>query len=324
MEIINNNTNNNFAITGDTGYTVILFYKYIGITDTAALMDRERAVCELLDIKGRIIIAEEGINATLEGTDENIAKYMTHIKKDPRFKDLNIKLSEGVERPVGDGENYFEEEDGKVEIEKSIGAFPRLSIKVKKEIVSTGLPESIRPEIDRAPYIQPYELKKKYESKEDFVIVDMRNDYELAAGAFDLTVDLGLENSRDLIKAAEELKKRIHIDTEIVTACTGGVRCEKMATYLIDQGFTNVRQLHNGMHAYMEKYPGEDFKGSLYTFDNRKVMNWGGESREIVGKCKFCATPSERYENCDNKLCHKHYIVCDECVNIRGLHCGVC
>ncbi len=316
MEIINNNTNNNFAMTGNSGHTVILFYKYIGITDPVALMDRERAVCELLELTGRIIIAEEGINATLEGTDANIAKYMAHIKKDPRFKDLNIKLSEGVTKESANKDN--------------VGAFPRLSIKVKKEIVSTGLPAHIRPEINRAPYIQPYELKRKYESKKenseggDFVIVDMRNDYELAAGAFDGTIDLRLENSRDLIKATEELKKRIHINTEIITACTGGVRCEKMATYLIDQGFTNVKQLHNGMHAYMEKYPGEDFKGSLYTFDNRKVMNWGGDNREIIGKCKFCATPSERYENCDNKLCHKHYIVCDECVASKGLYCGQC
>lgn len=312
----NNSSNHNFAITGDTGYTVILFYKYIGVMDPIALMDRERAVCELLELTGRIIIAEEGINATLEGTDANIAKYMAHIKKDPRFKDLNIKLSEGVTKESANKDN--------------VGAFPRLSIKVKKEIVSTGLPAHIRPEINRAPYIQPYELKRKYESKKenseggDFVVVDMRNDYELAAGVFDGTIDLGLENSRDLIKATEELKKKIHLNTEIVTACTGGVRCEKMATYLIDQGFTNVKQLHNGMHAYIEKYPGEDFKGSLYTFDNRKVMNWGGDNREIIGKCKFCATPSERYENCDNKLCHKHYIVCDECVNMKGLHCGVC
>ncbi len=311
-----NSLNNNFAITGHSGYTIILFYKYVGITDAVALMDRERAVCELLELTGRIIIAEEGINATLEGTNKNIEKYITHIKKDPRFKDLNIKLSEGIQRDITDVE--------KIEVGNSVGAFPRLSVKVKKEIVATGLPAYIRPEINRAPYIQPYELKRKYIEGGDFVVVDMRNDYELAAGTFEKTVNIKLENSRDLIKTTEELKKKIHLNTEIITACTGGVRCEKMATYLIDQGFTNVKQLHNGIHAYMEKYPGEDFKGSLYTFDNRKVMNWGGENREIIGKCKFCATLSERYENCDNKLCHKHYIVCDECVALYGLHCGGC
>ena len=282
--------------------SIILFYKYIGITDPAALMDRERAVCELLDLKGRIIIATEGINATLEGHVENIEKYKSHIKKDPRFKDVNFKESEGTVN--GD-------------------AFPRLSIKVKKEIVSTSLPAHIRPEIDRAPYIQPHELKKMYKNKADFVVVDMRNDYELAVGKFKNTLDLKLENSRDLISVVEKLKHQIHKDTEIVTACTGGVRCEKMATYLIDQGFTKVRQLHNGMHAYMEKYPGEDFEGALYTFDQRSIMHWGGD-REVIGRCKFCFVPSERYENCDDKLCHKHYIVCDECVESRGLMCGDC
>ena len=302
-----NSLNNNFTVTGETGYLIILFYKYVGITDPVALMDRERAVCELLDLKGRMIIAEEGINATLEGRTENVLKYIEHIRKDARFKDMNIKSSEGMNRVNGD----------------NASAFPRLAIKVKKEIVSTGLPAHIRPEINRAPYIQPYELRKKYENKDDFIIVDMRNDYELAVGAFDKTLDIGLSNSRDLVEAIEKIKYTIHPDTDIITVCTGGVRCEKMATYLIDQGFKNVKQLHNGMHAYMEKYPGLDFKGGLYTFDNRKVMHWGGD-REVIGKCKFCDIKSERYENCENKLCHKHYIICDACVAEKGLYCGEC
>ena len=298
----------NYTKSGASGRIIILFYKYIGITDTAALMDRERAVCELLGLTGRIIIATEGINATLEGSIESIEKYKAHIKKDARFKDVIIKESEGS--ALGD-------------------AFPRLSIKVKSEIVSTGLPAHIRPEHNRAPYIQPYELRRMYEAKADFVVVDMRNDYELAVGKFDKTIDLNLSNSRDLISAVEKMKHTIHRDTEIVTACTGGVRCEKMATYLIDQGFTKVRQLHNGMHAYMEKYPSEDFLGALYTFDQRKVMHWspdeeGKQNRKIIGKCKFCKVESERYENCDNKLCHRHYIVCDLCVEDKGLNCGQC
>ena len=212
---------NNFKYSGETGNKIILFYKYIGIQDPDALMDRERAVCDVLDIKGRIIIASEGINATMEGTNDNIDRYIRHIKGDARFKDINIKISEGtVDRD----------------------AFPRLSVKVKKEIVSTGLPAYIMPMHSRAPYIQPHELHKMYRDKDDFIVIDMRNDYELASGKFDNTLDIGLCNSRDLIKQVENLKYKVHKDTEIVTACTGGVRCEKMAAYLIDQGFNNVRQ----------------------------------------------------------------------------------
>lgn len=298
-----NSLNNNFVETGATGHTIILFYKYIGIKDVAALIDRERAVCELLGLKGRMLVSVEGINATLEGKTDNIEQYITHILKDPRFKDMNIKRSEGTVNG---------------------NAFPRLSIRPKKEIVSTGLPEHIAPEKFRAPYIQPYELRQKYERGDDFIIIDMRNDYELAVGQFDKTLNIGLENSRDLVAATEKIKYKIHPDTDIITVCTGGVRCEKMAAYLIDQGFKNVKQLHNGMHAYMEKYPGLDFQGGLYTFDNRKVMHWGGDNRKVIGQCKFCQTPSERYENCANNLCHSHYIVCDDCVEARGLYCGDC
>lgn len=269
-------------------HKILLFYKYTGIDNPQALMERERAVCSVLDLKGRIIIAHEGINATVEGTIENIEKYRKHILSDPRFKKVQIKESEGT----GD-------------------VFPRLQIRVKDEIVSTRFPKHINPEVKTGKYLQPHELKKMYENNEDFVVIDMRNDYEIASGYFKNTVNPGLKNSRDLIDKVKDLK--IHQDKKIVTVCTGGVRCEKMSAYLLDQGFKDVSQLHNGMHGYMEKYPGQDFLGTLYTFDNRKVMDFGGE-REIVGKCFTCDAKTERYENCSNLKCHEHILICDNCV----------
>lgn len=272
-------------------YIIILFYKYANIENPATYMERERAVCEVLGLKGRIIIAEEGINGTLEGNRENIEKYKTHILADKKFKQMNIKES------IGNGE-----------------AFPRLSVKVKDEIVSTKLPKNINPNRETGKYLQPIDLKRMYEDNEDFVIVDMRNDYELASGYFDKTINLNLENSRDLQKKEILDKIKIHKNKKLVTVCTGGVRCEKMSAYLLDQGFENVYQLHNGMHGFMEKYPGQHFKGTLYTFDNRKVMDFGGD-REIVGKCFNCMKSTERYENCANPICHKHFLVCENCVN---------
>lgn len=157
----------------------------------------------------------------------------------------------------------------------------------------------------------------------------MRNDYELASGYFEKTinqeVDFNLKNSRDLPVAVKNSKLNIYKDKDIVTVCTGGVRCEKMSAYLLSQGYRNVYQLHNGMHTYMEKYPGEDFKGALFTFDNRLVMDFGGENREIIGKCLNCEDPSENYVNCSNnarvnvgdkskKLCNKKIIICENCL----------
>ena len=288
--------------------TILLFYKYTNIEDPKALMEREKAVCNVLGLKGRILIAGEGINGTVEGTKENTKKYIAHILSDKRFKNMNIKESEGT---------------------KDLSAFPKLSVKVKNEIVSTKLPKEINPNKKTGKHLDPSELKKWYENNEDFVIVDMRNDYELDSGYFEKTVndEIGfhLNASRDLPEALEKSKLRIHKDKKIVTVCTGGVRCEKMSAYLVNQGFQNVYQLHNGMHAYMEKYPGQDFKGTLFTFDNRMVMDFGGEEREVVGKCVNCDMLSENYTNCSNnskldksdkakKLCNKKVIVCENCI----------
>lgn len=268
-------------------YEVLLFYKYTTITDTHALFEREKAVCELLGLKGRIIIAEEGINGTLEGTLEATEKYKKHILGDKRFRMMNIKTS------VGTG-----------------AAFPRLSVRIRDEIVSTHFPKNINPRKQTGKYLPAHELKKWYEDDKEFVVIDMRNEYEINSGYFDKTVNPGLAASRDLPKAIEKL--RIHKDKTVVTVCTGGVRCEKMSAYLMDQGFKDVYQLHNGMHGFMEKYPGEHFKGTLFTFDNRIVMDWGGD-REIVGKCYVCKATTEDYQNCSDIACGSKLLVCSAC-----------
>lgn len=289
--------------------TILLFYKYTNIEDPKALMEREKAVCSVLGLKGRILVAGEGINGTVEGTNENTEKYIAHILSDKRFKGMNIKTSSGTE---------------------DLSAFPKLVVKVKGEIVSTKLPKEINPNRETGKHLDPTELKKWYENNEDFVIVDMRNDYELDSGYFEKTVNnevgFNLNASRDLPEALQKSNLRIHKDKKIVTVCTGGVRCEKMSAYLVNQGFNNVYQLHNGMHAYMEKYPGQNFKGTLFTFDNRMVMDFGGDEREVVGKCVACDNASENYTNCSNnskldkndnskKLCNKKVIICKECIN---------
>ena len=275
-------------------YTIILFYKYCNYEYPILIMEREKAVCNVLDLKGRIIIAKEGINGTLEGKIENIEKYKKHLWGDKKLKRMPIKES------IGDG-----------------NAFPRLSIKVKNEIVSTQLPKHINPNRETGKYLQPDELKRMYDKDEDFVVIDMRNDYELNSGYFEKTLNIGLENSRDLQKEEIinkiKLHKAVQDGKKVVTVCTGGVRCEKMSAYLLDQGIKNVYQLHNGMHAFMEKYPGQNFKGTLFTFDNRKVMDFGGE-REIIGRCFSCESKTERYENCANQICHKLFLVCEDCL----------
>ncbi len=279
-------------------YTILLYYKYTLIDNPKQFRDEHFLLCQNLGMKGRFIVAREGINGTLEGTDEACKQYMEVMKADKRFSDMHWKVSKGTE-------------DGT--------AFPRLSVKVRKEIVSLHLgdEEDIDPNQITGVHLKPEELHKWYEEGKEFHIVDMRNDYELKVGKFEGTVFPDLNNFRDLkknIKKIENLK-----DKTVLTVCTGGVRCEKASGLLVREGFKEVYQLDGGMVSYMEKYPGQDFKGSLYVFDKRKVLHFEDPSvHEIIGICERCNKKSEHYVNCANLLCHKHFICCENCIDKKG------
>ncbi len=283
-------------------YTIILYYKYTHIENPEALMLWHRGVCEALELKGRIIIAHEGINGTLEGTTANTIKYrelLRNIHRDNPQKGLGNFSDIEFKDSVGTGD-----------------AFPKLKIKVRPEIVSLHLGEDdVDPRELTGKHLPPAELKKWYEKGEDFVVVDMRNDYEFDVGHFKNSINPKLENFRDLPKVLNDLENIK--DKKVLTVCTGGVRCEKASGYLLKKGFKDVYQLHGGMHKYMEAFPGEDFLGTLYTFDGRVVMDFGGD-RTIVGKCKFCQSPCETYVNCARKECNARMICCEGCRDSEG------
>lgn len=276
-------------------YTILLFYKYIKIDNPEKLRDEQRALCEKLKLKGRIITAEEGINVTLEGTTENVEEYLKEFLSDPRFKDTHIKRSKGT------GE-----------------AFPKLSVKARKEIVTLGKDyNSIK---SKGKVIKPEELKEWFQTKkvgEDFYIVDLRNDYEFKVGRFKGSIMPNLQNFRDVPKILSELEKMK--DKPIITVCTGDVRCEKASAYLIDEGFQNSYHLDGGIVTYMEKYPAQEFEGSLYVFDKRILMHFDPEDKHVtIGRCEKCEKLSERYVNCKNPMCNKHFICCEECSEEDG------
>ncbi len=275
-------------------YKILLFYKYVQIDDPKLFREAHFELCKRLNMKGRMIIAYEGINGTFEGTESACKKYMDHMKADTRFADIHWKISKGTV-------------DGT--------AFPRLSVKTRKEIVSLHLGDEadIDPNQITGNHLRPEDLHKWYKEGKKFHIVDMRNDYELRVGKFEGTVFPDLNNFRDLknnIKKIENLK-----DTTVLTVCTGGVRCEKASGLLVREGFKDVYQLDGGIVSYMEKYPGQNFKGSLYVFDRRIIMNFDDiDKHEIIGKCNKCGNKSEHYVNCGNLMCHDHFICCKNCL----------
>ncbi len=296
-------------------YEIILYYNYTSVADPEGFMMWHKKLCAELGLKGRIHIAKEGINGTLEGTHENVAKYCEALLAQDggegtfgNFSSTTFKRSEGT--PDGT-------------------AFTKMKVKVRQEVVSLKLIESaegdsdedIDPNKTTGTHLKPEDLKKWYESGEDFTIVDMRNDYEYKVGHFRNSVNPKLINFRDLPKAMpalEEIKKASLAGKKVLTVCTGGIRCEKASGYLIKKGFENVYQLDGGMHMYMEKFPGEDFLGKLYVFDGREAVEFAsakGLPREVVGKCDTCGGTTETFTNCANDECHMKMLCCENCHN---------
>jgi UPF0176 protein len=267
---------------------ILLFYKYVTITNPEEFKKQYVALCERYHLQGRTIIAEEGINGTLEGTKDETEAFVKELLSFDILSDMHIKRSKGT---------------GK--------AFPRLSVKIRNEIVGTRYPKEVDPTKLTAPHLKPEELRAWYEEDKDFVVVDMRNSYEFEVGHFKKSIDPGMTASRELPQLIDKIKKETEGKT-ILTVCTGGVRCEKMSAYLLHEGFKDVYQLDGGMHTYMEKYPGKDFLGTLFTFDNRLVMDFGGD-REVIGACKKCGEKTEKYQNCANAECNMLFLVCDAC-----------
>ncbi|MBU2330208.1 rhodanese-related sulfurtransferase [Patescibacteria group bacterium] len=277
-------------------HQVLLFYKYVSIQDPELLKEQLRDLAVAHSLVGRILIAEEGINGTVEGEVEQTEQFASALLSYSLFKDMNVK------RSVGTGDS-----------------FPKLSVKVREEIVGTKFDKKIDPTKRTGKRLSAEELRTWYEEQRDFVVVDMRNDYEYQSGHFKDSINPGLENSRDLPKALPKLESLK--DKTVLTVCTGGIRCEKMSAFLLEHGFEDVYQLENGIHSYMEKFPGKDFEGALYTFDRRKTMDFGGD-RTVVGVCHLCSETTELYVNCKNDLCHLHFLACENCQSEEGTYCS--
>lgn len=272
------------------GYQVLLFYKYVAIDSPGKVREEQRELCEKLNLKGRIIIAQEGINGTVEGTVADTKKYMTSMGKSKYFKDIRFKKSTGT------GE-----------------AFPKLKVRVRPEVVTAKIP--VNPLQVTGKYITAETLNQWFKDKKEFYIVDMRNDYEYISGHFENFIPSGIHNFYDL---PDVLPRLLHLKNKtIVTVCTGGIRCEKASGFLLMNGFNDVYQLKDGIQTYMEKYPNEHFLGKLYVFDNRLTIGFNTEDKkhEIIGRCFNCSKLCDTYVNCEYDMCHFHHIRCEDCMD---------
>ncbi|OGZ65976.1 MAG: hypothetical protein A3C50_03060 [Candidatus Staskawiczbacteria bacterium RIFCSPHIGHO2_02_FULL_43_16] len=277
---------------GKNNYTVILFYKFTKIKNPAVFRDKNKKIAANFGLMGRLLIAPEGMNGTFEGTTANIKKYIKEVRKQAIFKDVAFKQSAG---------------HGK--------AFTKLTVKTRPETVTLGVGD-LNVKKNTSKMVTAAQLQKMYENNEDFVVLDLRNDYEIQAGYFEKTVNPGLRFFRELpekIKDLEYLKSK-----KVITVCTGDIRCEKGTCLLKKEGFENIYQLKDGIHTYMKKYPAKRFKGTLFVFDNRIVTPVvDAPGREVVAKCAYCATKCEEFYNDDSVRPSRKVVCCSKCFVVR-------
>ena len=229
------------------------------------------------------MIATEGINGTLAGPAERIDRYVEELKSDPRFSDIEIKLSSG-----------------------DAGTFPKLVVKVRREIVTLNA-GAIAP--DRENHLSPAEWKQMVEENPEVVLLDIRNRFESDAGRFSNAVVCDIEHFRELPKFTE----RLHglKEKTILMYCTGGIRCEKASTLFKQKGFKNVFQLHGGIAAYQEQFGNEHWEGACFVFDQRMTVRVE-EGLVQVGRCAHTGRATSRFVNCLHDPCHRLFILSEE------------
>lgn len=270
---------------------IILYYKFVPVTDPVSVMFWQRNLCEKLKLKGRVIVAEHGINGTLGGRIGDLKQYIRDMNKHPAFKGIHYKWSDGS----GDD-------------------FPRLSVKVRKELVTLA-PDEQFDVFNSTKGLKPKEWHEYLQNNPDVIVLDARNDYESAIGAF-----RAKRLIKPKIKAFRDIKSQLNKlpkDKPILTYCTGDIRCEYLSAYMKHKGFSEVYHLDGGIMSYGRQYGDDGFwEGKCFVFDRRLNIGFSNNSKD-VGLCLHCSQNTSNHTNCANKSCNRFVLICQKCVTVH-------
>jgi UPF0176 protein len=274
---------------------IILFYKFTPLADPEAIRLWQHTLAQSLNLRGRILLSPHGINGTLGGTLEDVKAYVKQTKQYAGFKNTEFKWSEG-------GANHF----------------PRLSIKVRDEIVSFGAADELRVDesgvIGGGKHLKPeqvHQLVEKY--GEDVVFFDGRNAYEAQVGKFKNAIVPDTRTTKDFITELDSGKYDAIKNKPVVTYCTGGIRCEVLSSLMKNRGFEDVYQMDGGIVKYGETYADAGlWEGSLYVFDDRMGMTFSDKAVDI-GECIHCSDKTSNFENCALASCNDLVLICENC-----------
>lgn len=269
---------------------VIAFYKFTHLPDFGEMREPLLECCRRNTISGSILLAAEGINGTIAGPAEGIQEVLRHLRSDPRLADLEHKES----HVPADHETFY-----------------RMKVRLKKEIVTMGVP-TVDPQKTVGTYVQPEEWNALI-ADPDVLLIDTRNDYEVGIGTFSGAVDPALKSFREFPEFVQKnLDPAVH--KKVAMFCTGGIRCEKASSYLLEQGFQEVYHLKGGILKYLEDVPEEQstWEGECYVFDNRVAVdhNLAPGSYELCFACRRPVSPQEK-----NSPHYVYGISCSQCVD---------
>jgi UPF0176 protein len=247
-------------------YLVAALYKFVALPDYKQLRESLQQCCDQHGIKGTLLLAKEGINGTVAGSHADIHAVLTWLRSDVRFAALEHKESFAERMP-----------------------FYRMKVKLKKEIVTMGVPD-IDPKSIVGTYVKAEDWNQLI-SDPEVVVIDTRNDYEVAIGTFKGAVDPNIKTFRDLpmwVRQQKSLEKK----PKVAMFCTGGIRCEKSTAFMKAEGFEEVYHLQGGILKYLELVPEKQslWQGDCFVFDERVAVIHGLQRGEYE-LCRSCRRP---------------------------------
>lgn len=278
-------------------YEVILYYNFSPIADPEIFCGGHKKELKRLGLKGRVYIGKEGINGTLGGTPEQIENYRQYLRKIEGFENTEFKTDQHDEIP-----------------------FAKLICKVRDELVAIHM-DGLNPQ-NGGNYLEPEEWRNVMENEDDFVIIDVRNNYESKVGHFEGAMTPDVDNFYDFPQWLDEAEKEIPKDKKVLMYCTGGIRCEKFSVLMKQKGWDDVNQLHGGILRYAKEEGGEHFKGKCFVFDDRLVVPVNKGDLQPIARCEITGKPADSYINCANMECNKLFVCSEEGAKIMDGCCS--
>ena len=267
-------------------YIISTFYKFLVLENYKELKIKFDKSLSKTNIKGTILLANEGVNGTIAGSESDLKIFFLYMDKFSQFKDITPKFSSSNKNP-----------------------FLRMKVRLKKEIVTIGIPE-VSPSNLVGKYLNVEEWNE-FLNESDSMIIDTRNDYEVSIGTFKNSINPKIKSFRNFPKWVQKnlIDKKVSKKSKIGMFCTGGIRCEKSTSYLKQLGFENVFHLDGGILKYLENVKSDEneWKGECFVFDYRVSLNNSLEKGEYE-MCYACRMPLSK----ENKK-NKHYLKGQSC-----------